>query len=183
MFETLDLVAQVAGYAPTVAYPANSSFGFALQTVAGSIVRNTGTRVYWVQTGGFDTHASQGAQGGAFYGNLMGTFNNGLTAFYNDLRNHGLLGDTLILQFSEFGRRIAENGSAGTDHGAAAVMMAIGDGVRGGIYGTAPSLNHTDSSNTTLENSGGDVRHETARRLRPRARRLARCELHDGSWQ
>jgi uncharacterized protein (DUF1501 family) len=161
-FETLDMVAQVAAYVPTVAYPVNDNgFGFALQTVAGSIVRNTGTRVYWVQTGGYDTHASQGAQGGAFYGNLMGIFNNGLTAFYNDLRNHGLLGDTLVLQFSEFGRRIAENGSAGTDHGAAAVMMAMGGPVRGGIYGTAASLNNTDSSNTTLESNGGDVRHET----------------------
>jgi uncharacterized protein (DUF1501 family) len=159
-FETLDLVAQVAAYVPTVAYPGDG-FGLALQTVAGSIVRNTGTRVYWVQTGGYDTHASQGALGGAFYGNLMGTLNNGLTAFYGDLRNHGLLGDTLVLQFSEFGRRIAENGSAGTDHGAAAVMMAIGGAVRGGVYGTAPSLNNTDSSNQTLESNGGDVRHET----------------------
>lgn len=159
-FETLDVVAQVAAYVPTTAYP-GGGFGLALQTVAGSIVRNTGTRVYWVQTGGFDTHAAQGAQGGAFYGNLMGTFNDGITAFYNDLRNHGLLGDTLVLQFSEFGRRIAENGSAGTDHGAAAVMMAIGGAVRGGVYGTAPSLNNTDSSNPTLESNGGDVRHET----------------------
>ena len=71
---------------------------------------------------------------------LMGTFGDGVAAFYNDLRNQGLLSDTLVLQFSEFGRRISENGSAGTDHGAAAVMMAMGGGVRGGIYGTARSL-------------------------------------------
>jgi uncharacterized protein (DUF1501 family) len=113
-----------------------------------------------VQTGGYDTHAGQGAQGGGTYSNLMGTFGDGVAAFYNDLRNHGLLSDTLVLQFSEFGRRISENGSAGTDHGAAAVMMAMGGAVRGGIYGTAPSLN-PDPSNPTLENSGGDVRHET----------------------
>ena len=125
-----------------------------------SIVGGTGTRVYWVQTGGYDTHASQGAQGGGAYQNLMGTFGDGLTAFYDDLRNQGLLGDTLVLQFSEFGRRISENGSGGTDHGAAAVMMAMGGAVRGGIYGTAPSLN-PDVSNPTLENNGGDVRYET----------------------
>ena len=70
----------------------------------------------------------------------MATLNDGLFAFYNDLQQSGLLDDTLVLQFSEFGRRITENGSQGTDHGAASVMMAIGGGVRGGIYGTAPNL-------------------------------------------
>jgi uncharacterized protein (DUF1501 family) len=158
-FETLDRVASVASYAGTVVYP-NNGFAIALRTVAGSISRGTGTRVYWVQTSGFDTHATQGVQGGGAYGGLMGTFGDGIAAFYNDLRNQGLLSETLILQFSEFGRRISENGSGGTDHGAAAVMMAIGGAVRGGIYGTAPSLN-PDLSNPTLENNGGDVRYET----------------------
>jgi len=158
-FETLDRVASVAAYPGTVAYP-NNGFAVALRTVAGSIVHGTGTRVYWVQTGGYDTHASQGIQGGGAYAALMGTFGDGLAAFYNDLQNQGLLSDTLVLQFSEFGRRISENGSAGTDHGAAAIMMAMGGAVRGGIYGTAPSLN-PDFSNPTLENSGGDVRYET----------------------
>jgi uncharacterized protein (DUF1501 family) len=64
------------------------------------------------------------------------------------------------LQFSEFGRRISENGSQGTDHGAAGVMMAIGGAVRGGIYGTAASLD-PNPANPTLENAGGDVRYET----------------------
>ena len=91
---------------------------------------------------------------------LMATLNDGLFAFYNDLRNQGLLGDTLVLQFSEFGRRISENGSNGTDHGAASVMMAMGGGVRGGIYGTAPNL-RIANDNPTLENSGQDVRYET----------------------
>jgi uncharacterized protein (DUF1501 family) len=158
-FDTLDRVATVAGYQGTVAYPANG-FAAALRTVAGSIVRGTGTRVYWVQTAGYDTHASQGAQGGGTYGTLMGTFGDGLAAFYNDLRNQGLLSDTLVIQYSEFGRRISENGSFGTDHGAAAVMMAMGGAVRGGIYGTSPSLN-PEFGNPTLENSGGDVRYET----------------------
>ena len=158
-FETLDRVASVSTYTGTAAYP-NNGFALALRTVAGSIVRGTGTRVYWVQTGGFDTHAGQGAQGGGAYANLIGTFSDGIAAFYTDLRNQGLLSDTLMLQFSEFGRRISENGSAGTDHGAAATMMVIGGAVRGGIYGTAPSLN-PDVNNPTLENAGGDVRYET----------------------
>ena len=156
--ETLDRVADVSAYAGTVAYP-NNGFAQALRTVAGSIVRGIGTRVFWVQTGGYDTHAGQGTNGGA-YTALMGTLNDGLFAFYMDLRNQGLLNDTMILQFSEFSRRISENGSSGTDHGAAGVMMAVGGGVRGGLYGTAASLNPVPD-NPGLENNGSDVRHET----------------------
>ncbi len=156
---TLDRVGSVNSYVPTLTYP-NNGFAQALRTVAASIVRGIGTRVFWVQTGGFDTHAGQGNAGGGAYANLMGTFNDGLLAFYNDLRNQGLLNETLVLQFSEFGRRITENGSQGTDHGAAGVMMAMGGAVRGGIYGTAASLD-PNPANPTLENGGGDVRHET----------------------
>ena len=154
--ETLDRVAQARSYTPTVAYP-NSGFGLALRTVAGAIVRGIGSRVFWVETGGYDTHAGQGAGGGA-YGNLMGTLGDGLSAFYSDVRNQGLAADTTVIVFSEFGRRISENGSAGTDHGAAGLMMALGGSVRGGLYGTAASL---APGNPTLENNSGDVRHET----------------------
>ena len=156
--QTLDVVASVANYPGQVAYPAGNALATALRTVAGSIVRGTGTSVYWVQITGFDTHATQGNGGAGAYGNLMGFFNDAVRAFYNDLRVQGLLNDTMILEFSEFGRRISENGSFGTDHGAAGIMMAIGGAVRGGIYGTAPSL---DPSSPTLENGGGDVRFET----------------------
>lgn len=157
--ETLDRVAAVSTYAGTVTYP-NNGLAQALRTVAGSIVRGTGTRIYWVQTGGFDTHSTQGNGGGGGYANLMGTLGDSVRAFYNDLRNQGLLDTTLVLQFSEFARRISENGSQGTDHGAAGIMMAIGGSVRGGLYGTAPSLD-PNPGNPTLENNGGDVRHET----------------------
>jgi len=157
--DTLDRVASVNSYAPSVAYP-NNGFALALRTVAGSIARGIGTRVYWVQTGGFDTHSNQGNAGAGGYANLMGTYGDGLLAFYTDLRNQGMLNDTLVLQFSEFGRRISENGSQGTDHGAAGVMMAMGGAVRGGIYGTAASLD-PNPANPTLENNGADVRYET----------------------
>jgi len=130
----------------------------ALRTVAGSIVRGTGTRVYWVTIGGFDTHSTQGNQGGGGYANLMTTVNDAVFAFYNDLRNQGLLNDTMLIEFSEFSRRITENGSQGTDHGAAGVMFAVGGAVRGGIYGTAPSL---EPNSPTLENNSGDVTYET----------------------
>ncbi len=157
-FATLDRVGAVAQYRPAVTYP-NNGFGQALSAIAGAMSRGLGTRVFWVQTGGFDTHAGQNTLNGT-YATLMQTLNDGLVAFSNDLSAQGLLQDTLVIQFSEFGRRITENGSQGTDHGAAATMMAIGGGVRGGIYGTAPNLNPAPD-NPTLENSGGDVHYET----------------------
>ncbi len=157
---TLDRVAMVASYRPSPAYP-NTGFAQALQAVAGAMTKSIGTRVFYVTTGGFDTHSAQNvnAANGAYY-NLMGTMNDGLLAFYNDLKAQGLLDDTLVLSFSEFGRRISENGSGGTDHGSASVMMAMGGRVKGGLYGTAPNLN-TDPKNPTLENSNGDVKYET----------------------
>jgi uncharacterized protein (DUF1501 family) len=159
-FATLDRVAEVSTYAPTVTYP-NNGLGLALRTVAGAMVRGVGTRVFWVQTGGFDTHAGQNTNAAnGTYPNLMATLNGALTTFYTDLLNQGLLSDTLVIQFSEFGRRISENGSQGTDHGAAGLMLAMGGGVRGGLYGSAADL-RIAPDNPTLENNSGDVRHET----------------------
>ena len=158
-FATLDRVAEVATYRPAI-YP-TTGLGLALRAVAGAMVRGIGTRVFWVQTGGFDTHAGQNTNvANGAYNNLMNTLDGALTAFYTDLLNQGLLNDTLVLQFSEFGRRINENGSTGTDHGAAGLMLAIGGGVRGGLYGTAADLRVTPD-NPTLENNGNDVRYET----------------------
>ena len=156
---TLDRVATVASYAGTANYPANNSFAQALKAVAGAMVRGIGTRIFYVTTGGFDTHSAQNPANGT-YANLMTTLNDGLLAFYTDLNNQGLLTDTLVLSFSEFGRRISENGSNGTDHGSASVMLAIGGRVNGGLYGTAPNLN-LDPANPTLENNAADVRFET----------------------
>ena len=155
---TLDRVATVATYRPAVAYP-NNGFAQALQAVAGAMNKQIGTKVFWVQTGGYDTHASQGTNAGA-YVNLMNTLDGGLKAFYDDLNSQSMLNDTLVLIYSEFGRRISENGSQGTDHGAGGNMMLIGGLVRGGLYGTAPNLS-MDPANPTLENANGDVRFET----------------------
>src|SRR5262245_7497367 len=105
---TLDRVATVGTYIPTVNY-AGDGLSQGLKAVAGAMVREIGTKVFWVQIGGFDTHASQGTNpaNGAYSG-LMGTLNSAITTFYTDLKNQGLLDSTLILQFSEFGRRIGE---------------------------------------------------------------------------
>ena len=159
-FATLDRVVQVVSYVPSVVYP-NNGLGQALRAVAGAMARGVGTRVFWVQTGGFDTHALQNTNiANGTYTNLMATLDSALLAFHDDLRNQGLLNDTLVLQFSEFGRRINENGSSGTDHGAAGLMLVMGGGVRGGLYGTAADL-RVAPDNPTLENNSNDVRHET----------------------
>ena len=77
--------AQVGTYRPAVAYP-NNGFGQALQAVAGAMVNGVGTSVFWVQTGGYDTHAGQNTnQANGAYTSLMATLNDGLFAFYNDL--------------------------------------------------------------------------------------------------
>jgi uncharacterized protein (DUF1501 family) len=157
---TLDRVLGVAQYAPSAAYP-NTGLGQALRAVAGAMVRAIGTKVFFVTTGGFDTHATQRVnEPNGTYFSLMATLNDALVAFYTDLKNQGLLGDTLIMSFSEFGRRLTENGSGGTDHGAASAMLVMGGRVSGGLYGTAPVLTN-DPHNPTLENGAADVHYET----------------------
>lgn len=155
---TMERVAAVAAYTPTTRYP-NTGVGRALQAVAGSLATEVGTKIFWVQTGGYDTHATQGTLTGV-YNRRLRELDGGLSAFYNDLSNQGLLSQTLVLQFSEFGRRVSENGSTGTDHGAGGLMMALGGTVQGGLYGTAATLEDTPD-NPTLENRARDVRHET----------------------
>ena len=155
---SLDKVALVTRYTSSVTYP-TSGLGQTMKTVAGAMAKGVGTKVFWVQLGGFDTHASQVGANGA-YPRLMTELNDAVTAFYNDLRAQGMLDQVLVMGFSEFGRRAYENGSLGSDHGAAGLMFVLGGTVRGGLYGTAASLS-PDPKNPTLENNGGDVRHET----------------------
>jgi len=157
---TLDRVATVALYTPSTTYP-NTGLGQALRAVAGAMAKGIGTKVYYVTIGGFDTHSTQNVNlaNGAYFG-LMAIINDALLAFSTDLKNQGLFEDTLLVTFSEFGRRITENGSQGTDHGSASAMMVLGGRVNGGLYGTAPTLN-PDPQNPTLENGTAAVRYET----------------------
>jgi len=122
-------------YTPAVEYPA-SSFGSGLSLLAEAIIGDLGMRVGHITLGGFDTHNTQGEDHQA----LMETLDSGLTAFQQDLAAHGKADDVLVLTWSEFGRRVEENGNKGTDHGAASVMFALGNGVQKGMYGDAPDL-------------------------------------------
>jgi uncharacterized protein (DUF1501 family) len=116
-------------------YP-NSRLGRQLQLVSRMIAGQINTRIYYVSIGGFDTHANQKGR----HDQLLTELSEGVDAFYRDLKDQGNHGRVLTMTFSEFGRRIAENGSGGTDHGAAAPMFVFGEKVRGGVFGDHPSL-------------------------------------------
>ncbi len=128
---------------PLVEYP-RTQVGQQLAMVASMIRAGLDTRVYYVSLGGFDTHAGQGGAGGA-HANLLEQYSSALLAFYGDLKAQGNAGRVLTLSFSEFGRRVAQNGSGGTDHGAAAPMFLVGPMVRAGVLGKHPSLTDLDS--------------------------------------
>jgi len=132
----------VAGYKTDATYPA-TPFGRSLALAAQIVGSKLGTRVLYVTLGSFDTHTTQKAT----QDRLLADFANGMTAFYADLAAHGNDGRVLTMTFSEFGRRVGENASRGTDHGTAAPAFLIGGGVKGGLYGSHPSLDDLDNGN------------------------------------
>ncbi len=117
-----------------------SRLGRELQTISRLIGGGLGTRVYYATHGGFDTHANQGAR----HSQLLSQFAEAVDAFYRDLRRRGDHQRVMIVSFSEFGRRVKENASGGTDHGAAAPVLVLGGKVQGGVYGRHPSLRADD---------------------------------------
>jgi uncharacterized protein (DUF1501 family) len=120
-------------------YPANE-FGNGLKTVAAMIAGGLPTRVYYVSLTGFDTHAQQLQRHDA----LMKTLSDGLGAFWKDLKQQGNDQRVLMMTFSEFGRRVQQNASNGTDHGAAAPMFLMGSSIQQGIVSRHPSLTDLD---------------------------------------
>ncbi|MBI2761715.1 MAG: DUF1501 domain-containing protein [Chloroflexi bacterium] len=132
----------VAAYKPAVEYP-RTPFGSGLQLLAEVIASQNGLRVGHVTLGGFDTHSRQLQS----HERLMETLAGGLSVFMQDLEAHGKADDVLVMTWSEFGRRVPENGSQGTDHGTAAPLFVFGKGVRGGLYGAPPSLTNLDNGN------------------------------------
>ncbi len=125
-----------------------SRLGRELSMISKLIAGDFPTRVYYASQGGFDTHAGQVGS----HARLLDDMSRSLAAFMADLRSHKASQRVLVLAFSEFGRRVAENGSGGTDHGAAAPMFLFGDSVKGGIHGGPPDLKNL---------LDGDLRHQT----------------------
>jgi uncharacterized protein (DUF1501 family) len=118
-----------------VNYP-TTQLGNSLNLVARLIAGSLPTRVYYVSQGGFDTHANQLPS----HERLMNDLNAATSSFVADLKSQGNFDRVLMISFSEFGRRVSENASGGTDHGAAAPLFVLGGGVKPGLYGTYPSL-------------------------------------------
>jgi len=136
----------VRAYKGGIEYP-NTQFASSLRLIAQMIAGRLTTKVYYAHMTGFDTHAAQRG----VHENLLEQLAGGVAAFYRDLEAQGNAGRVLVLAFSEFGRRVAENGSGGTDHGTAAPMFVFGKGLKGGLHGQQPSL--TDLADGDLKHS------------------------------
>jgi len=127
-----------AKYQSTVEY-ANSSIGQKMQGIAKVLLADLGTRIFYTEHSGFDTHADQRPQ----QQKLWTDVSQAIADFYADIKEHDFANNVLIFVFTEFGRRVKDNGS-GTDHGSGGVAFAIGDPVKGGVYGEYPSLKAED---------------------------------------
>jgi uncharacterized protein (DUF1501 family) len=137
----------VARYRTDVEYP-RDALAAALRDVAALIDGGIGTRVLSVELSGFDTHTDQRGR----HETLLKQLDGALGAFVADLGRSEAGRGAVVLVFSEFGRRVAENGSRGTDHGVAAPVFVLGHRVRGGLHGAHPSLTALDD---------GDLVHTT----------------------
>lgn len=140
-----DIQRVTKAYQSKVAYP-RTRLGEDLKLIAQLIAGGLPTRIYYAHLGGFDTHANQKPA----HDRLMLEFAEAVGAFVADLKDQGNFGRVLLMTFSEFGRRVAQNGSHGTDHGAAGPMMFFGGAVKPGLHGTLPSLTDLDR---------GDLKH------------------------
>lgn len=105
------------------------------------------TRVFYVSQGGYDTHTNQTGA----HDRLLKDLGDAVKAFLDDLKAQGNLPRVLVMTFSEFGRRVSENASGGTDHGAASVMFVAGDKIKAGLLGKYPSLAPSDLLNGDLK--------------------------------
>lgn len=151
-------------------------FGFfqKLNLIAGLIERNFGTRIFYVNLGSFDTHSDQGPA----HNNLLSELSNSVRNFFDVLKKTGNDSRVRLMTFSEFGRRVQENGSRGTDHGAASCLFVAGPSVKGGVVGKHPSLSDLDA---------GDLKfHTDFRRVYASQLRWLGCDCASvlgGKWE
>ena len=112
--------------------------GIAAQLIKGGL----GSRIYMVSIGGFDTHSDQRDR----HGPLLSNLSRSIAAFLDDVNDDEVEEEVLVMTYSEFGRRIEQNGSGGTDHGSSAPLLLFGNGIQGGVYGHNPDLVNLDYS-------------------------------------
>ena len=125
-------------YSSAIEY-ANNPIAQSMKSIAQVLTADIGTRVFYTQHGSFDTHAAELET----HSRLWTETSDAIGDFMEDMKEHNLQEDVLVLVWSEFGRRIRDN-SAGTDHGSGGVAFAIGGDVKGGLYGEYPSLKESD---------------------------------------
>jgi uncharacterized protein (DUF1501 family) len=148
-YNTLDAIDIIelnstGGYTPAngAVYP-NGSLGDHFETIARMVKLDLGLRVATIDYGGWDTHESQGEDGGGYFLSKVEELSRALTAFYTDLNGSGsnnYASKTTIVVQSEFGRRLRENNDRGCDHGHGSAMMVLGGNVNGGVHGVWPGL-------------------------------------------
>jgi uncharacterized protein (DUF1501 family) len=147
--DSSDFVRQAsAAYRTPVDYGIGNAFGGGLQRVAALIAAGMKSRLYYVtyQGNSFDTHVQQGD----VHSRLLMYTADAVRAFMEDLARIGRADEVAVLMFTEFGRRVEENGSLGTDHGTATPMFLFGKHVKGGFYGRPPSLTDLDDGNLKM---------------------------------
>lgn len=133
---------------PAISTYPDTEIGKNLKTISSLISSDINTRVYYVSLGSFDTHANQQAKQEKLFGEL----NDALKPFTDDLKSGHRFDDVLIMSFSEFGRRVAENGSAGTDHGTANNMFLISGGLKNkGMLNEMPDLANLDEGDLEMQ--------------------------------
>ncbi|HYM00092.1 MAG TPA: DUF1501 domain-containing protein [Blastocatellia bacterium] len=147
----LQLKDSISHYSSSVVYPSDNPLAQGLQMVAEIVTTAPDANLLYVSLGGFDHHSNEIDHSGATpnklagqHAQLLGWFSQAVKLFYDDMAAHSLADDVVLLQWSEFGRRVNENDSFGTDHGTAAPMFLIGNPIHGGLYGSQPSLASSD---------------------------------------
>jgi uncharacterized protein (DUF1501 family) len=125
-------------YSSSVEYP-DTVLAKRLKGIAQIHLANFGTRIFYVDHGSFDSHSNQVGM----HDKLWKDVSQGVECFFDDLKEHGVGDNVIMLMFSEFGRRTHDNGS-GTDHGAGGVAFVLGESVNGGQYGEYPSMEARD---------------------------------------
>ncbi|MDB6123633.1 MAG: hypothetical protein JWQ71_2626 [Pedosphaera sp.] len=142
-----DKIRAISSRVETKASYPQSQLGTSLKMVAKLIGGGLPTRVFYVSQGGFDTHTNQAAA----HPRLLRDLGDSVKAFTDDMKAQGNMQRVVLMTFSEFGRRVAENANSGTDHGAAAPMFVIGSKVKAGLLGKYPSLAPTDLLNGDMK--------------------------------
>jgi uncharacterized protein (DUF1501 family) len=135
-----DILRMTARHEAPAEYP-GGQFGNGLRTIAAMIAGGLPTRVYYASLSGFDTHASERGR----HDQLMQQLAQGISAFWKDMKKQSNADRVMMMTFSEFGRRVEQNASGGTDHGAAAPMFVMGPKLKTGVLGKHPSLTDLDS--------------------------------------